>query len=245
MTGLGASSATGSAHGSHAAPRALQPRRRRRWLGGLVGVLVLALLAAGWLVGFSSVFAVRRVDVTGVTTLNADHVRAAAGVQLGRPLVRQHLDAVAQRVAGLRVVRSVVVTRSWPGTVHIEVTERTARVAIAQAGGFVLVDDLGQAYLSVTSAPPGVPLAQMDPTNVGLLTGVAAVARTLPVDIRRQVRSITASTPDSITLKLADGDVVLWGSAEESELKSQVLQALVKQPAAGYDVSAPHSPALR
>lgn len=246
MTASSVGGATMVSHGSHRAAPALQPRRRRRWLGGLVALLLLALLgAAGWLVGFSKVFAVRHVEVTGVTTLSSDQVRTTAAVPMGVPLVRQHLDAVAQRVAGLRVVRSVVVSRRWPDTVHVAVTERTARLAVAQPGGFVLVDDQGQAYLSVTSAPAAVAIAEVDPANAALLTRVAAVAQALPVDLRRRVRAITALTPDSITLKLTDGDVVLWGSAEESELKSQVLRALLKRPATRYDVSAPHSPALR
>lgn len=246
MTASGVTAAMVSRHGSHPAPSALQPRRRRRRLGGLVGLLVLALLAGtGWLVGFSSLFAVRKVDVTGVATLSANQVRTAAAVRMGRPLVRQQLDAVAQRVAELRVVRSVVVRRRWPDTVHIDVHERTARLAIAQPGGFVLVDDQGQAYLSVATAPTGVPIAKVDPANATLLSRVAVVAQALTGDLRRRVRSITALTPDSITLELADGDEVLWGSAAESELKSQVLHALLKRPAARYDISAPHSPALR
>jgi hypothetical protein len=38
---------------------------------------------------------------------------------------------------------------------------------------------------------------------------------------------------------------VFWGSADDSELKVAVLTALLKRPARSYDVSAPHSPALR
>lgn len=233
-------------HGSHPVPVVPQPRRRRRWVLGLVGLLVLALLAtAGWLVGFSSVFTTRHVKVTGMRALRADEVRAAAAVPTGRPLVRQRLGPVADRVAALRVVRSVEVSRRWPDTVLIDVRERTPKLAIAQPGGFVLVDDQGQAYLSVATAPTRVPIAEVDPGNAALLSRVAVVAQALPQDLQRHVRSIRARTPDGISLRLRDGDEVFWGTADQSELKCRVLRALLPRPATRYDVSAPLSPALR
>ncbi len=49
-------------------------------------------------------------------------------------------------------------------------------------------------------------------------------------------------TVDQITLVLRDGRQVLWGSAEESDAKARVLVALLKEPAASYDVSVPGQP---
>jgi len=233
------------AHGSHAAPPSV-PARRRHWLAALVvGLLVTLLGTLGWLVGYSSVLATRSVHVSGLRTLTPDAVRSAAAVPLGRPLLRQDLDAIAHRVAQLRPVRSVEVSRSWPRTVKVDIQERTARLAIRQPTGFVLVDDQGQAFLSRPAMPPGVLLADVDPGNVALLVKVGVVAGALPPGLLRQVRSIAASTPDGISLRLTDGDAVFWGNAGDSGLKSQVLLALLKRSASHYDVSAPHNPSMR
>ena len=209
-------------------------------------LLVLALLATGgWLVGFSSVLAARTVRVTGFRTLSADEVRTAARVPLGVPLARQDVDAIATRVHALRVVDSVTVSRTWPTTVSIAVTERTPVLAVRQPDGFVLIDASGTWYLTVPTVPAGVLLADVDPTNAPMLAELAVVASALPNGLKGKVYKFTALSRDGIKLVLKDGDVASWGDSSESKLKAEVLTALLKRKATAYDVSAPHSPALR
>lgn len=245
MTSNGTLSPARRPAGSRPAPPELQPRWHRL-ARALVALVVLVLLATiGWSVGFSSLFAARHVAVSGARTLTAEEVRAAAAVPLGVPLARQDVDAIATRVAGLQLVRSVQVSRSWPRTVSVHVQERTALLAVRQPDGFVLIDDQGQAYLTVADVPREVVLAQVDPGNAGLLRNVGVVAAALPPSVRHAMTSISAYTADGIELKLTGGKAVVWGSADQSALKAQVLVALLSRPAKSYDVSAPHSPALR
>jgi cell division protein FtsQ len=230
-------------HGSHGLGR---PPRRHRWRALLVLVLGLALLAGGgWVVGMSSLLAARVVRVTGVQTLTTAEVREAAQVPLGTPLARQDLDGIAHRVSRLALVSSVTVSRHWPRTISVQVTERTPVLAVRQPEGFVLVDTGGVRFRTVPAVPAGVVLANVDLTNVSLLKQVGLVASALPDKLKRRVSQLQALSPDGIELVLHDGDVVRWGDADDSSLKSQVLTALLKQPARTYDVSAPHSPALR
>ena len=212
----------------------------------LVVLLVLALLATGgWLVGFSSVLAARTVRVTGSRTLSADEVRTAARVPLGVPLARQDVDAIANRVHALRVVDSVTVSRTWPTTVSIAVTERTPVLAVRQPDGFVLIDATGTWYLTVPTVPAGVLLADVDPANAPMLADLAVVASALPNGLKGKVYKFTALSRDGIKLVLKDGDVASWGDSSESKLKAEVLTGLLKRKATAYDVSAPHNPALR
>src|SRR5689334_9194363 len=77
-----------------------RPKGRRVWPLVLVGVLVLALVGGlVWLVGFSSVLAAQRVDISGLKTLTRAEVTAKAAVPMGVPLARQDLSAVAARIA--------------------------------------------------------------------------------------------------------------------------------------------------
>jgi cell division protein FtsQ len=226
----------------------LRRRRRRRAVLArvLAGLVVVALLAGiVWLVGFSTVLAADRVAVTGEKVLTDAEVVDIAQVRLGEPLARSDVEAVAQRVATLPAVESVEVSRDWPHTVHVAVVERTPVLAVKEVTGYQLIDRFGVAYRSVEAVPAGVALAKVDQANGPLLLQVGQVIQALPDSLARQVRTIGAETPDSITLTLADDDTILWGSAEQSETKAAVIAALRKVKGSVYDVSAPGNPAVR
>ncbi|MBA3530036.1 MAG: FtsQ-type POTRA domain-containing protein [Propionibacteriaceae bacterium] len=225
-----------------------QRRWSRRWLlrRVLIGIVILAVLAGGvWLVGFSSLLATKRVNVASGKTLDPDDVRSVAQVRLGVPLARQDVAEIAGRVATLRPVRWVEVTRSWPSTITITVLERTPVLAVPQSGSFLLVDEAGVSFRSVGTVPAGVVRADVEASDVALLTSAGMVANALPTGLKNQVNRIQVDSPDAIKLLLSNGAVVAWGSADDSVLKAQVTLALLKRKAATYDVSAPHTPATR
>jgi len=74
---------------------------------------------------------------------------------------------------------------------------------------------------------------------------VAGVVRSLPDEIRMQLTAASAETADDVTLQIGDAKVV-WGSAEDSGLKADVLDDLMRAAPPGsvslYDVSAPMNP---
>ena len=73
----------------------------------------------------------------------------------GTPLARVDTDAVAARVGALPPVASVEVSRSWPGTLVIDVTERSPVAAVATPTGFVLLDAAGVVVPDRRGAPAG------------------------------------------------------------------------------------------
>lgn len=222
-------------------------RRRRRILRLVLALLLVGLVgAAGWLVYFSRVLDTRAVAVSGTRQLTPDQVTAVAAVPLGRPLVRQHLDAIARRATTLPQVSAAQVTREWPHTVRVTVTEREPLLAVAQPGGYLVVDKAGVVFAARPTLPPGVVEVAADPTNRPLLVELGSVALALPEDVRDQVTSIAATTPDSIRLKTRSGITIVWGDASQSALKAQVAVALLDSGAkTSIDVSAPHTPAVR
>ncbi|HEY9292704.1 MAG TPA: FtsQ-type POTRA domain-containing protein, partial [Microlunatus sp.] len=221
-------------------------RRRRLVLKIIIPLLVLLLIAAGvWAVGFSSLLAVQSVGVSGAKLVTADQIRQTAAVPNGAPLARVDLDAIHDRVAGIRQVESVSVERAWPHSVQIKVVERTPVYFVQDGGSYLLVDRYGVGFQTTASAPGKLPRAEVDTGNGQLLKPLAVVAEALPAELAHKVDRIEASTRDSIQLKLADGDTVFWGSEEQSELKAEVIVALLKQKGTHYDVSAPGNPAVR
>ena len=232
---------------SIAEQREQRSRSRQRTVRAVAALLVVVLLvAAAWVVYFSSLLATQGVVVSGNRDLSAEQVTAAAAVPLGVPLARQDLDAIARRTTSLPQVSAATVTREWPDRVRVLVTERQPLLGIAQPGGFLMADKTGLVFESRPGLPAGVVQVAADPSNRPLLAELASVVGSLPENVRTQMTSIEAATPDSIRLKTASGLTITWGDSSQTPLKAQVAVALLESGAkTSIDVSAPHSPAVR
>lgn len=233
-------------------------RFRRRRLAALLAAVAMAG-AVAWLLYGSSWLRATTVSVGGTRVLTAAQVRAAADLPLGGALVSVDTDAAARRLrAGLPRVATVDVSRSWPHTVTITVTERTPSAVVPGGDGkFTEVDGDGVRYATVTTPPRGVPLLRfaLSPTATAstrlfgtrrLLRAGVEVAEKLPPAVRRDATIVTVSGYDSITVRLTGARTVTWGSPEEGERKAAALTALLKgvKGATNYDVSAPAAPAV-
>ena len=218
----------------------------RRWLAWrrVVALLVVMGLGVGgvWLVYFSDVLAVEKVEVEGTRTLGSEQVREVAAVPAGQPLARVDLDAIRARVEALAVVRDAQVTRTWPDRVQIDVEERVA-IAVVDIGGQIRgMDAEGVVFREYPKPPPGLPQVR---TSSDALREAALVVESLPGNITSRVDHVEVGTIDQISLVLRDGRTVVWGSAEESDAKSEVLTGLLRQPASTYDVSVPGQPTTK
>jgi cell division protein FtsQ len=218
-------------------------------------VAVLALGAVAWVLWGSPLLAVRTVQVDGVTTLPAEQVRETAGIAEGAPLLRVDVAAVRQRVAQLPQVRSVEVTRGWPSTVVVTVVERTPVAVVGPPGRRSLVDARGVLFDTITGdAPDGVvPLDVASPGPDDPPTRAALGALTaLPADVRKKVAGAAATSAEDVSLTLADGTAVRWGTPEQTPAKAAALAGVLEQiaggalePAGTIDVSTPDAVVLR
>jgi cell division protein FtsQ len=235
-------------------PATIRSRKRfarrqwaRRWLAWrrVVALLLLMALMVGavWLFYFSDVLAVEDVEVQGTRTLSSEEVREVAAVPSGLPLARVDLDAIRARVEALAVVRDADVTRTWPDGVLVDVEERVA-IAVIEIGGRTRgMDAEGVVFRDYPKPPPGMPQVRTSTdTRSDALREAALVVEALPTEISRRVDHVEVATIDQISLVLRDGKTVVWGSAEESDAKAEVLAGLLQQPASKYDVSVPAQP---
>jgi cell division protein FtsQ len=228
-------------------------RRRRnagRWrklrLVVLALVLALAVGASVWVVFFSSYVTAREVSVTGTTTLGDGRIERAADVPTGTPLARLDLGAIQARVEGIAAVRSAEVSRSWPHTVHIDVTERTPIAVIDQGDGLRALDDQGVLFGHYAKRPRRMPLVNAPPgTAEEALVEGGRVIGSLPPTIAARVDTVEISSVDKIQLVLGNGRRVLWGSSDDSTQKAEVLAVLLKRPGQQIDVSVPGRPTTR
>ncbi|HXH78058.1 cell division protein FtsQ/DivIB [Nocardioides sp.] len=220
-------------------------RRWMRWKSAVAVVSLVALVGAAlWLVFYSATLSVTQVDVVGNKLLSDDRVTRVAAVPEGEQLATVDLEEAARRVETLSEVVDADVTRAWPDTVLITLTERVA-VAVVELGGTIRgLDAEGILFRNYAAMPPGLPRVQpQTSTGTDALKEAAGVVSALPRDLGARVDHVEVQTIDQITLVLRDGREVRWGSAEESELKARVLVRLLEaQQAPIYDVSVPGSP---
>src|SRR5262245_46042692 len=106
-------------------------RRRLKWVALVVAVLALGVVAVA--ATRSPLLDVDQVTVAGTGHTPEQAVLQAAGIRHGDALVGVDLGAAAHRVEELPWVDRAKVSRDWPSTVHIQVTERTV-AAIVQVG---------------------------------------------------------------------------------------------------------------
>ena len=220
---------------------------RRRWLAWryvVAALLVVAVVVGGaWLVYFSSVLTVKRVDVEGNDLLTRNQVLKTAGVPAGEQLARVDVDAISSRLRALAAVRAVDVSRKWPDGVQIVLQERVPVAVIEIAGRLRGLDSQGVVFNEYDKAPPGLPrISSTSSTTPDALEEAATVVAALPKELSAMVDHVEVLTVDQITLVLRDERIVLWGSSDDSATKADVLLQLLRQPAKVYDVSVPGQP---
>jgi cell division protein FtsQ len=224
-----------------------QVERKRGRLRRIFGWTLTLAVCGGlvYLFGFSPVLSAQKIAISGNRVLTKQAVLAAAGVPVGTPLATVDVTRVAEQVSGLPPVAEVTITRVWPTTLEISVTERKPRLAIAAGGGYLLADATGVVFQAVDSAPSGLVRVVASGTDRQLLADVGTVFSSLSSDTAAKVSRVEAPSRDGIQLRFDDGTTVVWGGADQSELKSQVLDDLLRLGGRVFDVSAPAFPTRR
>jgi cell division protein FtsQ len=225
--------------------------RARRRRTGTVAFTIAAVALVAWAGWFSPLFALEAakldVAVTG-ESVDAAEVRAALSPFVGTPLPRLDPGAMVAAVEGLGGVRTATVTRAWPDGVGVVVVARVAIAAIPGDGGaYVIVDADGVALGQPVADPGALPVVSVPvgPEYARALGAVVSVLGALPTDLRQRIQSIGAQTEDTVQFTLGDGTVVVWGSADDTALKAEVVLTLLNSGsfnAATIDVSAPTLP---
>lgn len=234
-------------------PEPAGKRRKRNVLVALGTVLALiaALMAA---VVFSPMLAVGTISVTGTKLVTTGQVQAALEPLKGKPLPQINDDEVGRLLDPLIQIKSVSTQARPPSELVVEVVERVPVALVKQKERFQLVDVDG-VVLASTADPASVSLPVIDggagAIGKDLFQATTAVLGALPPDVLARLSKASAQSVDAVELQLVDGQSIVWGNAEEKELKAKVLEALLKvpedpkSPVRVYDVSAPRHPVTR
>lgn len=226
--------------------RRLMARATRHRLGSVPWRLVAVILAVvaflAWVAFVSPVLAVRTVRVDGLVFLDEAQVREAAGVNPGTPLTRVDTDDVVRQVAALPPVARVEVSRVWPSTLRIEVVERVAVGGFKRGEEFRLFDAHGVIFRTSPSVPADaieVRLADPEQPDKQVLAALQVV-RALTTQLRSELVTLAIDGPAGITLVLQQDRMVIWGDAQNNDLKAKAATALLKLEGKRIDVSVPN-----
>jgi cell division protein FtsQ len=216
------------------------------WKAGFFALTAAAILgAAVWALLGSTLLVARSVQVTGAPAAQRAQVLRAAGIAPGTPLIRISTAAVARRVEQITQIQSAQVSRHWPDSVVIAVTERTPALAVASDGEFALIDRFGVVIGYVARRPPGLTLLAQAPADLASLRGspgiqaAVTVLRQLPPSIRGLVRAVAAPSANAVTLDLRRGITVLWGGTDRPGAKAAELTILMRTNASFYNLADP------
>jgi cell division protein FtsQ len=213
-------------------------------------------LAAGyqfWLRD-SSLVAVERVEVTGVTSSDAARVRAAI-TSAARDMTTLHVDreALDRAVAGYPVVRKLEVAPDFPHGLTVHVIEyEPAAIAVSDSGDVPVAGD--GTILRGVAMKGSLPTVEVDGAlgTEFLLDrtarGAAALAGGAPAVLRPRIENVQRRSEDGYVAELRDGPELIFGAATRLRAKwaaaARVLADLEARGASYVDLRIPSRPAV-
>ena len=205
----------------------------------LVGAVVL--VAATYVLGYSSLFTVSAVEVVGSKN------QINPGISIGQKLARVEPRAIAAKFETLDWVESANVSRNWiNGKVTIELTERTP-VAIFNNQ---VIDSTGKSF--ALRSEPSSPLVQIQASDLEAAVSAVSFFTSLPEELKSALTVVKVRSTGALVLEINNAGKNLeirWGTNSDNELKLKVYKALLALPENSaikrVDLSAPHAPIVK
>ncbi|GLB66207.1 cell division protein FtsQ/DivIB [Arthrobacter mangrovi] len=225
--------------------------RRRLLIGGATAIVLFVGLLA--VLVFSPVLAVQAVSVSGTDLTPKAQVVAALEPLKGKPLPQVSDKEVRALLSKFPAVHDVAVEAKPPSELGVKVIEHPPVALLETGKKFALVNSDGK-RLATVGKRTDAELPLIDDSTVAddreIFRTLTTVLGALPQDVLAELEHASAKTVDSVQLQLTNGKKVIWGNADQLDLKAKVFEVLLKaeEPEGGitvYDVSTPTRPVTR
>lgn len=201
--------------------------------GGLIAVFSLTLVILA-----SPLFAVRQIDVSGVTYSDPALLSSVSDSLRGASVFTADIEGAQRRLEGDPWVRQARLNWYLPNRVVIEIEERRAvawfagvdnRARVLDVDGRVLavLDGQPTQFMKIEGVGPNLP-----PGTVTTLVYQAAaqLANSLPAELVPQVRHVFVNGPEALGFTLKKGTIITLGAPVDVRNKlTQVMVLLTQQ----------------
>ena len=137
----------------------------------------MAVLAA--VAPFTPVVPMRGINVHGNHVLTQEYVQQLADIAPDTPMGRVDVRRAAQNIAADPWVETVTVSRDWPSSVDVEVTEHVAVAFITQDDGTHLIDSNGVDFLIAEPPPQAIELVGAPVADAEAMVAVVDIAASI------------------------------------------------------------------
>ena len=227
--------------------------RTRKLISPPTVIAVVFLCALAYLLGWSSVFSVKSVEVSGAPTAAVQvEIEKKSQIEVGQKLARVNPQSVARKIEKLPWIKEVTISRNWlSGIVAIEIKPREplALFNSDQVPGQTIDAD-GQLFSLPGFTNSNLPLSSAKSPESALEAN--ELFTQLPENFRSQITSMMATSTNTFTLNsIMDGREIRirWGDSQDMALKISVINELLQLPENKrirvIDVVAPHAPIVK
>lgn len=209
---------------------------RPRWLTIIVLMTLLAGGAAAVGVLNSPLMEIRSVTVVGAQRVSPDAIAQLAALR-GENILLADLAAARERILQQPLVKDASLSREWPNTIHVTITERTPWVRWEVNGEVWAVDRDGVVLEGVEAPADSILVRQVSSLpaiRAGARVGLDAVdliQRIEEIGVPRRGPAVVAfewSLRTGLTVVTRHGRVT-FGDAEGFEFKYQVWEQLERE----------------
>ena len=215
--------------------------RRARLRLALVVIALITLVAGGVAIHRSQLFDVRTIEVLGASHSTPDAVILTAAVPDDATLLRFPAAAIKERILADPWIADATITRDFPHTLRIRLTERAAQAAVDTGAGLFVVDAAGVVLgehsleetmtLAVIRDVPGLDLKVGRTSTSEVLGNALAVLGGIGTELGSRVRALTAPSIDETMLITTDNVEILIGEAIQMEKKRLIVEQILREQA--------------
>jgi cell division septal protein FtsQ len=227
--------------------------RTRKLLSPPLAILGVVIIVLAYLLGWSSIFSVKKVEISGSpTTTVQSEIEQKSQIEVGQQLARVNPQSIARKIEKLTWVKDVAITRNWlSGVVAIKISPREplAFFNSDQVPGQTIDAD-GQLFSLPGYRNPDLALISAKSPDSALKAN--ELFTQLPESFRSHITSMMATSTNTFTLNstIEGRDIrIRWGDSQDMALKISVINSLLKLPENKkikmIDVVAPHAPIVK
>jgi cell division protein FtsQ len=216
-------------------------------------ITVVLLSGLAYLLGWSSIFSVKSVEISGAPTAAVQvEIEKKSQIEVGQKLARVNPQSVSRKIEKLPWIDDVTISRNWlNGVVAIEIRSRQplALFNSDQVPGQT-IDVEGQLFSLPGFNTSNLPVISARSPESALEAN--ELFTQLPENFRSQITSMMATSTNAFTLNtIMDGREIRirWGDSQDVALKISVINKLLQLPENKriklIDVVAPHAPIVK